>query len=193
MRRRRITPAVVGLIVIVALGFVVKEYRYHFVPKRFDVVEPDRIYRSGLLKPGPLKTVVEQHDIRTILTLLSEEPDDPDQQAEQELAASKGIELIRIPMPGDGCAEFDKLEQAAAVLEQHRDGAMLVHCAAGVQRTGAVIGAWRMRYHGWSLQQAIDDLTAHGHDVGENELIEHLTHFHAERIAPVDASADPAP
>ena len=175
---------IVVVVVLVLVGLGIKYGRYHVFAKRFAVVEPGQVYRSGLVKPGPLDRVVEEHEIKTILTLLKFEADDPDQVAEKALAEREGIVILRIPMPGNGCGTFDQLEQAAAILADESHRPVLVHCAAGVQRTGASLSVWRMKYHGWSLEQALADMREHGYDEGDNpELREHLIAFSRERLA----------
>jgi protein tyrosine/serine phosphatase len=172
------------VVVVALIGVGVKYGRHHVFAKRFAEVEPGRVYRAGMAKPGPLERVVEKHKIRTILTFLKYEEDDPDQVAERALAEREGITLLRIPMPGNGCAEFDLLEQAAAVVADESHRPILVHCAAGVQRTGASLAVWRMKYDGWSLDRALDEMREHGYDDEDNpELREHLTQFSRERLA----------
>jgi len=174
----------VVVVVVALVGLGIKHGRYHVFPKRFAVVEPGQVYRSGMVKPGPLSRVVQEYEIKTILTLLKFEEDDSDQAAEEALAVREGISILRIPMPGDGCAEFDLLEQAAAILADESHRPILVHCAAGIQRTGASLAVWRMKYQGWSLEQVLSEMREHGYDAEDNpELREHLKRFLGERLA----------
>lgn len=173
--------AIVAVLVLIGVG--IKYGRYHVFAKRFAVVEEGQVYRSGLLKAGPLERVIREHEIRTILTLLKFEEDDPDQVAEKALAEREGIAILRIPMPGNGCGTFDQLEQAAGSVADEAHWPMLVHCAAGVQRTGASLAVWRMKYGGWNLEQALAEMRRHGYDEGDNpELREHLMEFSRERL-----------
>jgi len=70
---------------------------------------------------------------------------------------------------------------------------LLVHCAAGVKRTGAVCAAWRMKHCGWDVDRALAEARACGYVPRDNpELAEHLRRFYASRIAatrPADAGA----
>jgi len=173
--------AIVALLVLIGLG--IKYGQYHVFAKRFAAVKEGQVYRSGLLKAGPLERVIREHAIRTILTLLKFEEDDPDQVAERAIVASKGLTLLRIPMPGNGCGTFDQLEQAAGIVADEAHWPILVHCAAGVQRTGASLAVWRMKYGGWNLEQALAEMRRHGYDEGDNpELREHLMEFSRKRL-----------
>lgn len=176
---------IVALVFAIAVGAVaVKHGRHHVFPKRFAVVVPGQLYRSGLLEAGPLRNVIEDHDIRTILTLLNEDPNDPDQRDELAIAADNGIRVIRIGMPGDGRADYDSLERAAAIVADSANYPLLVHCHAGVNRTGAVYAVWRMKYCGWDVDRAIAEAEQRGYDPSTNpELIPHLRAYYGTRIA----------
>jgi protein-tyrosine phosphatase len=123
--------------------------------------------------------------VRTILTLLDDKPDSFEQQAEKRIAQAEGVRIIRIGMPGNGCGEFDDLDRAAAAIQDEKNRPMLVHCAAGVKRTGAAYAAWRMKYCGWSLDEALAESDRAGYSIrDEPELRKHLERYYEERIRP---------
>jgi len=187
VRRTRRMVGVAALVLAVVCVLVIKYGRHHVWPKRFYVVEPGALYRSGRLEARPLQHVLDQYQIKTILTLLNDEPDDPDQQAEKRIAAEKGVAIVRIAMPGDGCGDFDALDKAADVLADPARRPVLVHCAAGVNRTGAVYAAYRMRYCGWDVDQALSEGDRYGCTIRDNsELVEHLKAYYRVRIAARD-------
>lgn len=130
--------------------------RSSLVPKRFAEVEPDRLYRSGDLSPGHLAHLRQQHGIRTVLSLLN--PDVPESQAEREAAEALGIQWINIPLRGDGSstpADREKIEQ---VVRNGDLGPMLVHCSAGVNRTGLAVGLYRIEEQGWTYDQVLEEM-----------------------------------
>ncbi|GMU23063.1 MAG: hypothetical protein AMXMBFR13_31460 [Phycisphaerae bacterium] len=185
-RRRWIRWGILGCL-LVALGFGIKYGRHHVFPKRFAVVEAGLVYRSGYCQPGPLRRVLEENDIRTILTLLNDEPDTQEQQQEEAIARTAGVHLVRIGMPGDGLADFDLLNQAADVIADPANRPLLVHCYAGVNRTGASLAAWRMKHLGWTPEQALAEAAENGLTERTNpRLLEHLRRFEREylRAAP---------
>ena len=182
--RKRVTAIVIVLVAVVALGLGAKFGRYYVLAKRFEVVEAGRIYRGGEQEASPYERIVGEHGVRTVVTRLGEEPDDRLQRIEAELVAVRGLKLLRFPMPGDGRGSFDALEAAAATLADVENHPVFLHCAAGVHRTGAVIAAYRMKYCGWDLERALEELA--GHWAGrarKPELFEHLRAYYCERVA----------
>ena len=168
---------------VLAGAAAIKYGRHQFVPKRFAVVEPGQLYRSGYLEPGPLKRVIRAHNIKTILALLNNEPDTRQQQNEEAVARAEQVTLIRIGMPGDGRGDFDALDRAADVLADPANRPLLVHCAAGVHRTGAVYAAYRMKHCGWSFKQALAEGGKYGYPIAEKpELVAHLREYYESRI-----------
>lgn len=57
---------------------------------------------------------------------------------------------------------LDELEAAVAVLENPNYGTVYIHCLHGVDRTGMVCAAYRMKVNGWSFQQAKEEMFANG-------------------------------
>jgi len=85
----------------------------------------------------------------------------------------RGLDFKLIPMPGDGLADFDKLDQAADWIKDHEGRPVYVHCAAGVNRTGAAIAAYRVKHCGWTLQRALAEPKGLGLRNADNELKTH--------------------
>lgn len=183
VRPRRAWPRIALLGLLIAVPVAIKYGRHHVFPKRFVVVEPGRLYRSGQCEAGPFRRMIREHGIRTILVLTNNEPGSPDQVQEESIAREAGVRLIRVGMPGNGCADFDLLDQAAAVLADSSLYPLLVHCYAGVNRTGATYAAWRMRHEGWDVEQAIAEGDGYGLSIRRNPLLmDHLRRYYAERI-----------
>ena len=189
--RRRIVPSVVAFVLLVGVGLSIKFGRYHFIPKRYEVVEAGKVYRGGEQEAGPYRRILREHGVRTVVTLLDEEAEDRLERVEREMMAELGLKRLRFPMPGDGQGEFDVLEGAAAAIADPQNQPVFLHCAAGVHRTGATIAVHRMKHCGWGLERALDELAEHWvSEARRPELFEHLRAYYRERIAGAGEAAN---
>ena len=118
----------------------------HFIAKRFGIVEQGSIYRSGQISAPLIKKTLLNYNIRVIVDLTGEDPNDIDQQAEKKAAAELGIEVKRYPLRGNGTGDVNNYARAVIAIADagKRNLPVLVHCAAGAQRTGGVIAAYRL-------------------------------------------------
>lgn len=124
--------------------------RHRVSPKRFGVVEAGEVYRSGQIAGHLIEGVLRDRQIGLVVDLTDDAPVDPrelaDQQAERAAIARLGIERRQHVLIADGTG--DVVTYAAAVrsvVEGVRTGKpVLVHCAAGTQRTGGVIALYRL-------------------------------------------------
>lgn len=148
IRRRRRWLIAASLMVMVAAGIWVwaNVFKDQIIPKNFGVVEEGSIYRSGQLSAALVKRVLAERNIRVIVNLTSENLNDVDQLVEKYAAAELGIEQIRLPLRGDGTGDVNNYARAIAAIVDARKKNLpvLVHCAAGAQRTGSVIAAYRL-------------------------------------------------
>jgi protein tyrosine/serine phosphatase len=181
-------------LVAVALAVTVKEGRYYLLPKRFFTVESGTLYRSGYLEPMPLRKVIAEQKLKTIVCLLNNEPDNPDQRKEESVVRETGVRLVRIGMPGTGLADFGALDRAADAIADRANWPLLVHCAGGENRTGAAYAAYRMKHCGWTFEQAIAEGDKFNLPLREKpELVEHLRKYYQQRVATRPASRSSKP
>ena len=54
------------------------------------------------------------------------------------------------------------IDQYLSVLDDERNFPVLIHCKAGLHRTGILCAVYRMEYQGWSVGEAYTELKAHG-------------------------------
>ncbi|MBI5864358.1 MAG: tyrosine-protein phosphatase [Planctomycetes bacterium] len=174
----------VALVILVAGGWAY--YQNSRLPKRFGVVEPGRLYRSGEVTPGQLERVVEQFGVRTVLSLL--DPDAPESRAERAAAERLGLRWLNVPLRGDGSSRPEDREQIRRILFDDSLGPLLVHCAAGSNRTGMACGLYRIERQGWSYERTLEELRQYGFD----DLDKHENVRDALREAAA-ASTKPAP
>jgi protein-tyrosine phosphatase len=120
--------------------------KYRIVPKKFGVVVPGRIYRSGQISAQLIKKILTKHNIRVIIDLTSVDSNNPDKLAEENAVAELNIKVFRFLMSGNGTGDINDYASAITAIAHAKKQNMpvLVHCTAGAYRTGGVIAAYRL-------------------------------------------------
>ncbi len=153
---------------------------WEWYPKRFDVVADGKLYRSGTVTPVQLERLQRERGIRRVISLLN--PTAPESVAEQTAAARLGLRWENVPLTGDGASTPADRERLIALLRDEQAGPTLVHCAAGVNRTGLAVGLYRLHVEGWPLERVMSELRAHDfRDRPEHENLRAALRTEAER------------
>jgi protein tyrosine/serine phosphatase len=157
---RRVFSRRAGLIwaIVLAAGGLFAAWVYHdsHVPKRFAAVVPDRLYRSGEVTPRQLQYLAERYRIQTVLCLLN--PADPRTQVEKAAAEELGLLWVCVPLTGDGASTPEQRRLIKDILLDDSLGPLLVHCAAGANRTGLTIGMYRIHRDGWTPDAVLEEM-----------------------------------
>jgi protein tyrosine/serine phosphatase len=158
-------PRLILYILPVLLGLSLWAYsafKYDFTPKRFGVVVPSQIYRSGQLSPRMLKPTLQQYNIKTIVDFQGPKTDpDTAMDAEQQICKELNIEHHRFPLSGDGTGPIERYADAliTIVTAQRANKPVLIHCSAGTQRTGAATAFYRLLIEKKPPAEAYAELT----------------------------------
>ena len=96
-------------------------------------------------------------------------------RAEEEFCNDAGIRFVRLPPRSwdGGAGNADNDDNVRTFLEVMRDPAnypVLVHCFAGIHRTGAYCAVYHMEFHHWDNERAIADVIARGYSNLPEEL-----------------------
>lgn len=179
MNPNRLTILGVVAIALVLVGLPAGYVHYREANLRnFRVVSPGVLYRSGQLSILGLQRIVHDHGIRTVVSLRdSDSPDlPPPDLKEEEYCLEKDINYVRIT-PKSWWPEYDgpaPAEQGVKtflkVMDDPANFPVLIHCFAGVHRTGAMVAIYRMEFDGWNNAEALAELRDGGYKNLDNEM-----------------------
>lgn len=181
VRQIAIGGALLAMLLTAGWKFWLEE---RLVAKRWGVVVPGVLYRSGQLSRFVVEGRLEQHGIRRIVDLTGVDGS-ADQLAEDRATAKLDITHLRFPLIGDGTGDVTVFAAAVAtVAEGARDRVpTLVHCHAGAQRTGAVVAAYRLLVEGRSPQSVLDELRAFGWNPRKDQVLREYLNAHLAEVA----------
>jgi len=162
--------------------------------EQFRAVEPGKIYRGAWQKSWPMRRIVRDYRIKTVLAL-AHPPEHVLSVRERDLTNELKVQWIHIPIvdqrgTNDRAAEeaiSDLLDRAAAILAEPANYPIYFHCHHGLNRTSMVQIAYRTKYCGWTLEQAADEIdrsvglvkVSHGPDY------RHMVSFYENRVLPL--------
>jgi tyrosine-protein phosphatase SIW14 len=138
----------------------------------FHIVRDGVLYRSGQMSVVGLKNTIDDLGIHTVINL--RDGSQPNDRAEEQYCKSRGLNFVRIkPLSWDGVrgtAEIDQgIDRFLAVIRDPKNHPVLIHCFAGIHRTGAYCSIYRMELEGWNNERAIAELKAHGYTTFEED------------------------
>ena len=172
--RRRI--ACLLLLMFAVAAWATYDFRAEYTHgKRLRTVEEGRFYRSGQLTEAGFREAVRDLGIRTIINVQDDIPDPNvwhghlDRSTVKESALCKQLDVRYVWLPPDLVEPREvenqrpvAIDQMLELLDDESVYPVLLHCKAGLHRTGVLTAIYRMEYQGWSRQAAFRELRAHG-------------------------------
>ncbi len=160
---------ILGLLVFAGVVGGTLAYKAHVATRyrNFRTVEAGVLYRSGQLDAAGFERIIREHGIKTVVTFRDarREGDPAPDLDEEEYCKANGIVHHRLPPRRWGSIDGghppidQNVTEFYRIVEANRDrGPILIHCFAGVHRTGAYTALYRMEYNRWSNADAIAEL-----------------------------------
>lgn len=115
----------------------------------------DQIYRSGRPGNGDLAELKKDQGIRTVIDL--EDSNQVIQQEEKE-AEQLGLKFVTSPMSWAIRPKDAEVDQLLNILRDEKNLPILVHCRHGEDRTGLIIGLYRVEVQGWTPEAAYQEM-----------------------------------
>lgn len=164
------------LIVVIIVDVPLVHYRYRYNrEKRLRVVSPGKVYRSGAMLAEGFREAFMRYNIRTVINLQNEAPDPQvplgvfsrGSIRESKLCADHNVcfvflhpDLVSRKLAGKERPKV--IDEFLALMDDPATYPVLIHCRAGLHRTGVLSAIYRMEYEGWSKDRAMRELKAHG-------------------------------
>lgn len=154
--------------------------------RNFHQVRDGVLYRSGQMSLAGLKRVVYDYGIKTVVSLRdSADPKDPPPDWDEEkYCKSQEIRFCRISPRSwwspDGSVPVERgMRKFLAIMDNPDNYPVLIHCFAGVHRTGTFCAVYRMEYDRWTNADALEELRACGYRNLEDEwdLLDYLKSY----------------
>lgn len=121
-------------------------------------VSPE-IYRGGQPTAEGLKSI-SARGIKTIISLRDRnEVVSENQPIEEAYAKANGINFQRFPIPG--VPTIREALQVISLIEK-AEKPVLVHCLNGSERTTTILGFYRLRHEGWSIEKVLAEADTYG-------------------------------
>mgnify|MGYP003131032343 FL=1 len=159
---RKLLKLALILCACIAAGVLIWEelLEDRIVAKRFGVVKPGKIYRSGQISSYLIEPVLSENKIEKVIALNGSDLQKPYLKTEVETAKKLHIDHQVLYLIGDGTGDVeDYAEAVAEIMRCEKAGKpVLVHCAAGAQRTGSVIATYRMLVQKKTPEEAYQEL-----------------------------------
>ncbi len=129
----------------------------------------DHIYRGGQPETEADYVLLARMGVRTIVNLRGDSSVGP----ERETAERLGIRFVNLPMSGYEYPSTETVNAALALLNDAEAGPVFIHCLHGKDRTGLIIGLYRVHYDHWPRDVAYAEMRR----IGFNPALVGLTAY----------------
>ncbi len=159
--------------------------------RNFGVVEEGKVFRSGRQTPAMMKHLVEQHKIKTIVDLGAYGDGSIEEKQAQATAAALGVRRVRYYLHGDGTGDPNAYVAALRVMVDAASHPVLVHCAAGAQRTSGCVMLYRLATKGEPFENTYAEAQAYKHRPARNpHLLPYLQRWGDKIVDALAAGAE---
>ena len=164
---------------VVAVPLLYSAHR-HTTVRNFRVVEDGVLYRSGQLSPAVFQRTLDECGIKLVITLRTvRDPALPyPDEWEARICQERNLKHVRLVPKVWGANEKGEIPADANVkkflelMDAPENHPVLIHCFAGIHRTGTMCAVFRMDYHHWTPDRAIEEMRICGFD--PEDMHEHI-------------------
>ncbi len=142
------------------------------------------LIRGALPDAQSLKNLHTLHGLKTIVNLRGEQPNKSWYRDEARGAEAIGARIVNLRVGGRDAPPPEAVASFFDLVEDDSNWPILVHCQAGMHRTGLVVALYRMQYDGWTPEQAIREMEQHGFDLTRADRSKVKTYLRGYRPDP---------
>ena len=163
------------------VGVPVLRYRMlYFNEKRFRAVTDGHLFRCGQMSESGFRKQLREHHIKTVINLRDEDADpmlatgywDKEHIAESKICEEEGVKYIFLTSDDSVglLTRYDAtpdrrprvIDDFLKICDDPANHPILLHCLAGLHRTGLLTAIYRMEYEGVPLDEAVRELRSNG-------------------------------
>jgi protein tyrosine/serine phosphatase len=119
----------------------------------FGTVREGEIYRSAQPSPLLLRYAATRYGIRSLVNLRGETPG-----FESAFAARRGLRLFVFNLSSSRPPSHAAVERFLRIVSDPENQPVLVHCRNGVDRSGYMLGIYRVERDGWDRERALREM-----------------------------------
>jgi hypothetical protein len=174
--RRWVHCSLVALIILTVGVAPIVYYRVQYAhSKRLRTVLAGMVYRSGQMTAEGFRDALISLGIKTVVNLQDEYPDPDLARTFLDRGTIKETDLCRelhvryvfiapdvLPRDWTPAQRPEAVEKMLAIYDDPNNYPILLHCKAGLHRTGCMAAIYRMEFQGWTPEQAVEEMRDHG-------------------------------
>lgn len=150
-------------------SIVDKQFNFHVVDS--GVWRSSQPNRESIIR-------MREHGLHSIINLRG---DDETDLWEGKFADSLGINYYSKPLDATKKQDLNYLIEILSLIEENMNQPVLVHCLGGKDRTGLLIGMYKLKHTDATLEQIKQEMIMYGHDSENyNEIFAALEQFQNE-------------
>jgi protein tyrosine/serine phosphatase len=139
----------------------------------------DLLYRGAQPRANGHETLLKL-GIKTIINLRD---NDARERLEEQKARAAGFNYFNIPVTRLGRPSDAEIQKIMAIINSPEKQPVFVHCKHGADRTGVVIGAFRILHEGWTSERAKAEANRHGMKVWQFAMKDYLHDLYRDKKA----------
>ena len=133
----------------------------------------DNLYRGGRVTAAGMKQLKKMG----VTTIINIENDEDAIKADKKFAAANGMRYISIPFDTWKTPSDAKVDSVLKLLQDRSLGPVYLHCKHGRDRTGMIMGLYRVEAEGWHPKTAYKEMK----DRGFRTIIWTLNNYYKKR------------